>query len=151
MSELVFPTRSIRRNWIYDEDRHDTIDLRTITVRCNPNHESEFRRGYRSGYIDALNQLASLHFVHDWPRVYNAFLEHWRSTLAEWASDRDTEFRLAPKPKELFCVYCGKPAEHMDHVMPKSRGGSDDPSNLVPACSSCNWSKGAKTLEEWRG
>lgn len=51
------------------------------------------------------------------------------------------------------CQYCGardKPLT-IDHVIPESRGGTDDDSNLVTACKSCNSSKGTKTLEEWRG
>lgn len=53
----------------------------------------------------------------------------------------------------MACVYCGttEAALQLDHVIPKSRGGSDDPSNLVAACKRCNTSKGAKTPEEWRG
>lgn len=50
------------------------------------------------------------------------------------------------------CRYCGctnRPLT-LDHVVARSRGGSDEPSNLVPACTPCNSSKGAKTLEEWR-
>lgn len=39
------------------------------------------------------------------------------------------------------CVYCGRSAEALDHVIPKSKGGSDDISNLVGACKSCNSTK----------
>lgn len=42
------------------------------------------------------------------------------------------------------CVYCGVEAgEEMtvDHVIPKRYGGTDQPSNLVPACRSCNSAK----------
>ncbi len=49
------------------------------------------------------------------------------------------------------CVYCGKtePIMHVDHVFPKSRGGTDELSNLVCACGHCNTSKRDKTPEEW--
>jgi len=47
------------------------------------------------------------------------------------------------------CAYCPAFAEHMDHVMPLSKGGTDTESNMLPACASCNLSKGAKTLAEW--
>jgi 5-methylcytosine-specific restriction endonuclease McrA len=49
------------------------------------------------------------------------------------------------------CQYCGardKPLT-IDHVIPESRGGTDDDDNLVTACKPCNSSKGAQTLEEW--
>ena len=37
----------------------------------------------------------------------------------------------------------------IDHVVPLSRGGKHEIENLLPACRSCNSSKGAKLLEEW--
>lgn len=51
------------------------------------------------------------------------------------------------------CVYCGDkegPFE-VDHVMPKSRGGTNDESNLVCSCRSCNRAKKDRTPEEWMG
>lgn len=48
------------------------------------------------------------------------------------------------------CAYCPGPFEHVDHVIPLSRGGSNWPANLRPACSKCNCSKNNKTLREWR-
>jgi 5-methylcytosine-specific restriction endonuclease McrA len=44
------------------------------------------------------------------------------------------------------CCYCGGPYQALDHMWPISKGGSHDPSNLVPACQSCNSSKGRKHL-----
>lgn len=52
-----------------------------------------------------------------------------------------------------ICAYCGAsnvPLQ-LDHIIPRSRGGSDSPENLTPACKPCNTSKGAKTLHEWMG
>ena len=48
------------------------------------------------------------------------------------------------------CQYCGSAADSIDHVMPRSRGGSDHPSNLVASCGHCNRSKRDRTPEEWR-
>lgn len=47
------------------------------------------------------------------------------------------------------CVYCFGPARTRDHVIPRGRPGWDDPSNIVPACFSCNDSKGPRTPQEW--
>lgn len=48
------------------------------------------------------------------------------------------------------CAYCGRsPPEvllHVDHVIPKAKGGSDDPTNLVTACQDCNLGKAAVPL-----
>lgn len=36
------------------------------------------------------------------------------------------------------CVRCGQPAQAAHHVLPRSFGGSDDPSNLVAVCGRCH-------------
>ena len=46
------------------------------------------------------------------------------------------------------CAYCAKSANTIDHVQPKSRGGSDTWENLVAACLRCNNKKSDKTLAE---
>lgn len=49
------------------------------------------------------------------------------------------------------CFYCGsKDLIEADHVIPISRGGRHSIGNLVPACRSCNGSKGKKLLVEWK-
>ena len=50
------------------------------------------------------------------------------------------------------CRYCGcnlAGDEHIDHITPLSRGGSDYPRNLTLACHSCNQEKTNKTLDEY--
>lgn len=49
----------------------------------------------------------------------------------------------------LVCAYCGDDPVTFDHVVPRSKGGTDDPENLVPACRPCNASKSDKPLDEW--
>lgn len=44
------------------------------------------------------------------------------------------------------CWLCGGEANSIDHVIPVSRGGSNWPSNLRPACRHCNSAKGAKMV-----
>ncbi len=62
-------------------------------------------------------------------------------------SDEQLEARLAFYGYR--CAYCGGPFEHVDHVIPLSKGGSNWPANLRPACKKCNLSKRAKRLKEW--
>jgi 5-methylcytosine-specific restriction endonuclease McrA len=49
------------------------------------------------------------------------------------------------------CTYCDaeKVPLNIDHVHPRSRGGSDRVSNLVPACVPCNESKDDRPVEEF--
>lgn len=42
------------------------------------------------------------------------------------------------------CWMCGAPAGEIDHVIPLSKGGSNWPANLRPACRSCNARKNAR-------
>jgi hypothetical protein len=48
------------------------------------------------------------------------------------------------------CRYCGQSAPnvilHIDHITPVSNGGVSDISNLVTACSACNYGKGASAI-----
>ncbi|MBU0906704.1 MAG: HNH endonuclease [Nanoarchaeota archaeon] len=49
------------------------------------------------------------------------------------------------------CVYCKKknlPLE-VEHITPKSKGGSSRVSNLTISCRKCNWKKGNQTAEEF--
>jgi 5-methylcytosine-specific restriction endonuclease McrA len=50
------------------------------------------------------------------------------------------------------CVYCGATATSLDHVIPKSRGGSHAWDNVVSACGRCNHVKADRGIHElgWR-
>lgn len=49
------------------------------------------------------------------------------------------------------CAYCGvcKVPLEIEHIVPKSRGGSNRVSNLTLACHACNQRKGAHTAAEF--
>jgi 5-methylcytosine-specific restriction endonuclease McrA len=46
------------------------------------------------------------------------------------------------------CQYCGKVAENIDHVLPRSRGGEHTWENVVASCRRCNTRKGSRTPVE---
>lgn len=59
-----------------------------------------------------------------------------------------------------LCHYCAVPLgwghdtltpPDVEHVLPRSRGGSGGLANLVLACGECNSDKGARTPTEWTG
>lgn len=59
---------------------------------------------------------------------------------------------------ELYCSICGNKIEKdsgkcrkltRDHVVPKSKGGSINASNIMPAHSICNTAKSNFSVEEW--
>ena len=57
---------------------------------------------------------------------------------------------LAVWGAEPSCHYCGGDGIGLDHVIPLSRGGANDPSNLARCCPACNTSKKDQMPEEWR-
>jgi 5-methylcytosine-specific restriction endonuclease McrA len=50
------------------------------------------------------------------------------------------------------CAYCEAPATSLDHVVPRSRGGSHSWENVVSCCRRCNHVKADRTVAElgWR-
>lgn len=52
---------------------------------------------------------------------------------------------------ERKCAYCGATNTplQIEHIIPKSRGGSSRVKNLTLSCSSCNQEKGARTAAEY--
>ncbi len=46
------------------------------------------------------------------------------------------------------CGYCAGPAATIDHVVPRSRGGTNSWANLVACCRACNQRKADRTPEE---
>lgn len=71
-----------------------------------------------------------------------------RLPAERWAALR----RLVFERDDFTCRYCNKRGVRLecDHVVPLSRGGSNDPENLATSCFDCNRSKHNKLVEEWR-
>ncbi|HZI39813.1 MAG TPA: HNH endonuclease, partial [Acidimicrobiia bacterium] len=55
------------------------------------------------------------------------------------------------------CMYCGRTPHEFkhrecltrDHLIPLSRGGGNEWTNVVTACSTCNTKKGSRLPDEW--
>jgi len=57
---------------------------------------------------------------------------------------------------EFTCQYCGRSRKedksvvlHIDHMIPKAKGGDDSYSNLITSCQECNLGKSDTLLENW--
>lgn len=90
--------------------------------RCKP-HAAGRGRAYYAANADAIRarklaRARGLDPIPDW-----------------WREQRYAEFGF-------LCAYgCRRSARTLDHVWPVVRGGKSEPSNLVPACKSCNSGK----------
>lgn len=75
---------------------------------------------------------------------YKGKAEYARTTAKGLGADwRRVRLQVLERDRHR-CRYCGDSATTVDHVVPRIRGGSDDPANLAAACESCNYSKGAR-------
>lgn len=77
--------------------------------------------------------------------------------LPEPKSSKGLTLRFKVLARDGFrCVYCGRsPSEdgvklEVDHVFPKSKGGTDSMDNLVTACWECNQGKKDMVIKEIR-
>lgn len=83
-----------------------------------------------------------------------ALLQHPELTAVEYQRGELFGWEVRSYLLEKFgrqCVYCHISAVpfEIDHLLPRSRGGSNRVSNLVLSCHDCNSAKGAKTAAEW--
>lgn len=64
---------------------------------------------------------------------------------------KSTRFEVFKRDK-FTCQYCGRAAPevvlHVDHIIPRSKHGTDDAMNLVTSCVDCNLGKGKRKLSD---
>lgn len=70
------------------------------------------------------------------------------------SSMKETARRKAVHKKSKgLCTYCHKRLKvsqtTIDHIIPRSKGGSNTMSNLAACCYNCNQAKGDRTVAEW--
>ena len=71
----------------------------------------------------------------------------YNTNVKKWYSLRAKVF----KRDNFTCQYCGKIGGKLeaDHVVPFSKGGGDELSNLVTSCRKCNRQKKDKSKDEF--
>ena len=68
--------------------------------------------------------------------------------IPRWARTPPVTRRSVLRRDGGLCVYCSQPADTIDHVIPRSRGGTHDWSNVVAACKRDNLVKADQLLSE---
>ena len=67
---------------------------------------------------------------------------HWRQKHPRYSKNK------VYQRDNYECAYCGKAANTVDHIIPRSRGGLTAWTNTVASCLKCNHKKGNKTPQE---
>lgn len=78
-------------------------------------------------------------------------LQPWDYQRGELYGEENIKMYVRKRDK-YTCQYCGVvfPTRlEVDHIIPKSRGGSMTPDNLVASCHECNQRKGSQTAAEY--
>jgi hypothetical protein len=124
-------------------------NIAQVTARYWRLHEADILADWMRCSDGRIYHIAlSAHALRLW-QLRNSTRRMLLAAPAEWAALRRSIFER----DDFTCRYCSAKGGRLecDHVHPISRGGTDDPENLVTACFDCNRSKGAKTLAEWTG
>jgi 5-methylcytosine-specific restriction endonuclease McrA len=119
---------------------------------CQTNREArvEYQRRYRQENLEAERESDRLYRKEN-PALGKAagHRRRARKLKAAVAPVTSSDIRDILDRHDYRCAVCLAPAEHLDHVLPLSRGGAHAVPNLRPLCAPCNLSKGAKTDADW--
>lgn len=169
--ERIFPSTPefFPRNKNYGDELHPhcKICAKEYAEQHKDDNE-EYYRQYRIDNADHLKEWRELHkddkveydkqyLQTERGRMVHLAKGHNRRTRKKKAQGNHTaqDIQTQHERQHGYCYYCqcklgsNRRAFHVDHVVPLSRGGSNDPENLVIACPSCNISKHNKMPHEW--
>jgi 5-methylcytosine-specific restriction endonuclease McrA len=106
-------------------------------------------------WIERLRRLVPVGAIsQELVRFDTQLMEHPEITGTEYQQGELAGYELREYLLEKFgrqCAYCGAKGGplQVEHIVPKTRGGSNRASNLTIACGPCNQAKGSITAEEW--
>ncbi len=166
-----------RKRYADDPERH--IAYVAKWAKNNPEKRKEIRKRWQANNPERFKELKRKSYWRnrDAVREYKERnKEHIKETRKMWVnknrmhvrrkvlhrkamkqnaegSHNAEQFIILCNEFEWKCFYCGCDLDMVsvteDHMIPLSRGGSDDLFNIVPACSYCNGSKHDKTALEY--
>ena len=99
-------------------------------------------------FIDACRKSSAKYKKTERGRAQRSLNRHARRAAAGKCSPEQRDARFEYHDNK--CVFCGSTEDlTLEHLIPVSKGGTNWPANLAPACYSCNSRKGAKGYKEF--
>jgi len=102
--------------------------------------------------------LTEYHFYHNYSdKSANGFAWQCKECKKEIGKKYYKDTRLKKRfnifqKNEFTCQYCGRKSPEailqIDHIIPKTKGGTDEEKNLITSCRDCNIGKGGVLLKK---
>jgi hypothetical protein len=132
--------------WALDNapDGHLAVSERIIARAAQWPHDpaSLVQALLQTGFLETSGEG---YIIHDWPDGESLLRARWPKP-SHWSAAWELVRRLVIRRDGYVCALCGgkvAPDElDIDHVVPRSKGGSDEPENLQVAHRLCNQRKG---------
>ena len=142
--------RAYAREWIKRNPEKARIAMRKWRRNHRDKSNANRRLYYRRHRDRMLAQSAEYHRNN--PEVGKASGHNYRARrAAAEGSFTAAQWRALVEAYGGRCAYCGRVAPlEPEHKIPLSRGGTNDISNIVPACRNCNAKKHKLNDEEFR-
>lgn len=150
-------TRKARNRAAYDAKKDTILATERERYKADPEYREKRLNSSRQRYIsnpDAIKDYQKRHRREN-PEKHQAWTNNRRSRVKEASgSCSPAEWREILEHFGHCCAYCLRHQRDaggltVDHIDPISKGGTNDPDNLVPACQPCNSSKINKSLLEF--
>jgi len=152
----------------YRAENHEYVRAHKKEYYSKPEiqeHRRNYMRDFRTGpgVVERKHVLAKVYLKNPktWAkhRAYGRVYDHNRRARMMSIPGTHTLSQIQDllKRQKHKCYYCFNKFKqrgdrylyHIDHVVPISRGGSNDISNIVLACPPCNQHKNARMPHEW--
>ncbi len=155
--ELAYARRNRER---VRERAHERLAAHRETIR-------ERQRAYRRAHLEqsrawerashARHAARMAAYGRSWrakrPDYHRLKRQHYRARkLAAGGTCTQADIKEMERAQGGLCAYCHQPygRYHIEHKVPLSRGGTNDPHNLCLSCQRCNSRKWTRTDDEFR-
>jgi len=157
--------KSYKHQW-YMADRERQLERRHNRYIKNKDHENSQSKRYHANNREAIMLWQREYAENNRERI-RAIKSRWEKNNPNYMTAKNAkrravilgadgcytaiEWQLLKEQYGHRCLMCGKNEDEItltaDHVIPLSKGGSNDISNLQPLCLSCNSKKGTKVID----